>query len=135
MEFVQIIVIIAVIGFYVARNMRREAARDRKRNPARPVAVPPPAPADMPLPEREYREAEATISPPASGRIWLSDTRGKGKDFVRPFPRQRNVKYCTSLNDRFRLNMKKGNKTNRRTGRRNTVLPSVRRFLWYDNLT
>ena len=69
MEFVQIIVIIAVIGFYVARNMRREAVRDRKRNPARPVAVPPPAPADMPLPEREYREAEATISPPASVHI------------------------------------------------------------------
>ena len=77
MEFVQIIVIIAVIGFYVARNMRREAARDRKCNPARPVAVPPPAPTDMPLPEREYREAEATISPPASVHMSANGRRPK----------------------------------------------------------
>lgn len=81
MEFIQVIVVIAIIGYAVYNNMQKEKARSRKRNPARPVAddpvaeplpatggrpdAPPPyrAQADTPRPRKAAKPAPSAKPP------------------------------------------------------------------------
>lgn len=61
MEFIQIIVIFAIIGFAVVRNVRKELAKERRRNPAKPVAQP-----EVSVPQHEEERWEADEAPPVS---------------------------------------------------------------------
>lgn len=60
MEFIQVIIFIAVIAFVIYNNVQKEKAKERKRNPAQPVNAPMPHAPESPFLEGEVQEPRMT---------------------------------------------------------------------------
>lgn len=60
MEFIQVIIFVAVIAFVIYNNLQKEKAKERKRNPAQPVNAPMPHAPESPFLDGEEQEPPMT---------------------------------------------------------------------------
>lgn len=63
MEFIQIIVIVGIIGFYFFRNVRKELAKEQQRDPSRQPGTPMQPDDELPDDEAEREETAAQPAP------------------------------------------------------------------------